>query len=240
MPMPVSLTEKRSLHRPSLRSSAATARTTSPTSVNLTAFASRLPSACRSHVESPRIAARHVLVEQAAELDLLLGGPDGDQAERALGALAHLEGLLLEVELARLDLREVEDLVDDPKQRVAARPDHLYEVALLTGQLGVQQQPAHADHRVHRRPDLVAHRREEQALGVSCRLGLLTRPLNLGDVVVEHQVASALGIDYQRNHQDLDVHERPVLAGAPGDAVRETLRLGLPADLPAFPEEGLG
>ena len=40
-------------------------------------------------------------------------------------------GSAVEVDLAGLDLREVEDVVDDRQQRVARRPDRLGEVALL-------------------------------------------------------------------------------------------------------------
>jgi hypothetical protein len=44
---------------------------------------------------------------------------------------------------------------------------------------GVEQQPAHADHRVHRRADLVAHRREERALRLVRGLGQGARFLRL-------------------------------------------------------------
>ena len=53
------------------------------------------------------------------------------------------------------------------------------EVALVLGQRRVQQQPAHADDRVHRRADLVAHRRQEGALGFVGGFGLGTRLLRL-------------------------------------------------------------
>ena len=43
-------------------------------------------------------------------------------------------------------------------------------VVLLGVELRVEQQAAHADHRVHRRADLVAHRGEERALGLVGRL----------------------------------------------------------------------
>ena len=125
---------------------------------------------------------RHAVVDEAAELDVLLGGARRDDVERALDALAEIERLALELEPARLDLREVEDVVDDAQQRVAARPDDLGELALLRRQLGPEQQAGHPDHGVHRRPDLVAHRREERALRLRRRLRLLARPLELGDV----------------------------------------------------------
>ena len=44
---------------------------------------------------------------------------------------AQVERLRLELDPAGLDLREVEDVVDDREQRVAGRPDRLGVVALL-------------------------------------------------------------------------------------------------------------
>ena len=46
----------------------------------------------------------------------------------------------------------------------------------------LEEEAGHADHGVHRRPDLVAHRGEEGALRLRRRLRLLARPLELADV----------------------------------------------------------
>ena len=51
--------------------------------------------------------------------------------------------------------------------------------------VGVEQQPAHADDRVHRRADLVAHRGEERALRLVRGVRVAARGLELGDVVVD-------------------------------------------------------
>ena len=90
----------------------------------------------------------------------------GDQVERRFDALAQVEGLALDVQPPGLDLREVEDVVDDRQQRLAAVADGLGELALLVVERRVEQQAAHADDGVHRRADLVAHRRQEGALGL--------------------------------------------------------------------------
>ena len=132
--------------------------------MNLTAFESRLSSTCRSRVASPTIPAGTLLVDETAELDVLLRGARSDDVERSLDALAEIERLPLQLEPAGLDLGEVEDVVDHAEQRISARPDDLGELALLRRQLRAEQQAGHPDHGVHRRPDLVAHRREEGAL----------------------------------------------------------------------------
>ena len=84
---------------------------------------------------------------------------------------AQVEVQRLQLELARLDLGEVEDVVDDRQQRLAARAHGLGVAPLLLVQLGVQQQPGHADDAVHGRADLVAHVGQELALGDVGRLG---------------------------------------------------------------------
>ena len=112
-----------------------------------------------------------VRAHRVGQLDALLRGRRRDHVERALDATRERERLGLEVDLAGLDLREVEDVVDDREEGVARRPDRVGEVALLGVELGLEEQPAHADDRVHRRPDLVAHRREERALRLVRGLG---------------------------------------------------------------------
>src|SRR4029079_9441806 len=68
------------------------------------------------------------VVSQAAELELLLPRTRRDDVKRSLDAVAEVERLLLEVELAGLDLRVVEDVVDHVQERVAARVDDLREL----------------------------------------------------------------------------------------------------------------
>ena len=130
----------------------------------------------------PDDSCRRLLVDEAAQLDPLLPRARRDDLERALDALPEIDRLLLELELARLDLRVVEDVVDHVEQGVSARADDLGELALLGRQLVVEEEAGHADHGVHRRPDLVAHRREEGALRLRRRLRLLARPLELAEV----------------------------------------------------------
>ena len=67
-------------------------------------------------------------------------------------------------------------IVSSASPRFADRRD---VVALLGVERRVEQQAAHADHRVHRRADLVAHRREERALRLVGGLGRGARFLRL-------------------------------------------------------------
>ena len=71
---------------------------------------------------------------------------------------------VLDLQLALLDLGEVEDAVDDGHQRLARPAEGLGELALLSVELGVEQELGEPDDAVHRRPDLVAHVRQEVRL----------------------------------------------------------------------------
>ncbi len=112
----------------------------------------------------------------------------GDRDDRAdlLDHVEERERSLFELELAGLDLREVEDLVDHRDQGVTRRPHGVCVLALLVGQGRVEQQPAHPDHAVERRADLVAHVRDELGLHARGLDGLLVRTLQLflGELVL--------------------------------------------------------
>ena len=75
-----------------------------------------------------------------------------------------LEVDLLQLDLAGLDLGEVQDVVDDRQEPFPGSAYGLGVLALHPGELGVEQQPRHADHTVQRRADLVAHVRQKGAL----------------------------------------------------------------------------
>jgi hypothetical protein len=87
---------------------------------------------------------------------------------------------LLEVELAGLDLGEVEDVVDQVQQRVGRLLRRAADSALLRASAErLQQQLGHADDAVHRRADLVAHVGEELALRARRALGRVARGAQL-------------------------------------------------------------
>ena len=73
--------------------------------------------------------------------------------------------------------------------------DRVGVVALLGVELRVEQQAAHADDRVHRRADLVAHRGEERALGLVGLLGGLARAARASAKSVALSIAIAACCD---------------------------------------------
>jgi hypothetical protein len=82
------------------------------------------------HVEQDLAQARDVALTARARrprrvgrVEVLLGGARGHEVERRFHAVAQVEGLRLDVHAPGLDLREVEDVVDDGEQRVARVAD---------------------------------------------------------------------------------------------------------------------
>ena len=179
----------------------------------------------REQVQEDLAQARHVaddrrgspVAEHVCQVEALLGGPRRHEVERPLDAFPEVEGLRLQIEPPRLDLREVQDVVDDGQERVAALADDLGIFALLVAQRGVQEEPAHPDDGIHRRPDLVAHRRQEGGLGLVGGLGLPAGPEKLGDVVVDRDDAHLGAVDDHGHCRGLDVHRGAVLPEAPRD-----------------------
>ena len=195
----------------------------------------RIVEEVQEHLAQPRLVAdhrlRHLLVEHVGQVESLLRREGGHEVEGGLDAGAQVERLPLEIEPPGLDLREVEDVVDHRQQRLAARADHLGKTALLGVEVGAEQELRHPDHRVHRRPDLVAHRGEERALrrrrGLRCPAGTL----ELADVVVERVATDVLAADDDGAPVQVDVDQRAVLARALRNGVDLVVQQRTPAEL---------
>ena len=147
--------------------------------------------------QPPRIA-HHPAGDRLAhvdnQLDPLLRGAPRHQGRHPLGALAQVKGDLLEGELARLDLGEVEDVVEDREERLAARPDGLRVAPLLESEVGIEEDLHHPEHAVHRGANLVAHVGEELALRPACRLRRLQGVAQLGGALGHLRLQSRLQV----------------------------------------------
>ncbi len=117
--------------------------------------------------------ARRLAGDVHGQFEALAVGRHGHQVRDVLEQVPQGEFVLVDLKKPRLDLREVEDVVDDHQQRVAGLLDRVHEVPLAVIHLGRGQQLGHAQDAVHRRADLVAHRGQELALGAAGRLGLV-------------------------------------------------------------------
>ena len=164
-------------------SAAPAAISTEPLSVNLMALPTRLSSTCVSRRSSPRpigspsctfavSASPFALASDSVpESDRLHDLPDGVVVER-------------ERELAGLDLRQIEHVVDEPEEVPAVGLDALQRLERLVRQLAVEPVGHHlgeAEDGVHRRAQLVAHVGEELRLVPAGDLELAALLLDLAE-----------------------------------------------------------
>ena len=77
---------------------------------------------------------------------------------------------VLEIQGSGLELREIQNVVDDPQQGVCGVTYREGALALRIRQVLIEQDTRHAHDSIHGCADLVAHHREEFGLGLSGRL----------------------------------------------------------------------
>ena len=135
-------------------------------------------------------------------------------------------------ELAGLDLREVEDVVDD-REEMPGRALHLAQLLPLTDRQRVAaDEMREADDRVHRRADLVAHVGEEGALRARRGLRGIARDAECSVRRLEPRVEQRrLVLQAGLERRVLDEHH---LAGVAMQEVRQSQR---PAALRARPDD---
>ena len=126
------------------------------------------------------------------QLQPLFGGVNGDLIGHVLQHIIQVEGDGFQLQLARFDLGEIENVIDDAQQAVRGREDFAHIVLLFSGQFRLQCQVTEPNDGVHRRANFVAHAGQEITLGASGGLGgffggeeFLFQPLPLGDVLMD-------------------------------------------------------
>src|SRR5688572_28881096 len=71
------------------------------------------------------------------------------------------------VQLLSLNLRKIQDIIDDTEQCVAAALDRSSVIHLLRRELGLKEQLGHAEHAIHWSANLMAHIRQELRFGTA-------------------------------------------------------------------------
>ncbi|MFO0747453.1 MAG: hypothetical protein U1F43_17580 [Myxococcota bacterium] len=133
--------------------------------------------------QAPRVAQhapRHVGAETGRQLEAAVLGLRRQRLDDVVDQLPEVVLDRLEAHAAEAELREVEDVVDDLQERVARGADGRRQLALLGLERRLHEEAGHADDAGHRRPDLVAHHRQELVLGAARLLGHLARANELG------------------------------------------------------------
>jgi hypothetical protein len=90
--------------------------------------------------------------------------------ERVFQRVAQLKGLMFELDSARFDFREIQNLIEQSEEGIRRSLDDSQVLALLARVLRAEQQLRHVDDTVHRCPELMTDIGEEFALGA---IGLL-------------------------------------------------------------------
>ena len=217
MPSPVSLITSSSCW-PSTR---VTMSICPPSWLYLTAFDSRLIRICLTRVMSPTAATVPV------EKRVLMRMPRRPASPATSDTLASTRASrsrfsMLQQHVARLDARQVEHVVDHVQQVPARVLDLRHPGALPRHQrvaLVEFEQLGKAEHGVQRGAQLMAHARQEFALGVVGRFGLVARTLGLhqlevfGDVLHHtHQAARLAFAVAQQGQGGLHPHGVAVAA----------------------------
>ena len=163
---------------------------------------------------------RHFRTNVGNQFQTFLVRAHRQHTHRLLQHIAQLEGQGFELHLAGLDLRKVENVIDDGQQRLGRGLHGLQVVPLLVVELGIQRQLGHADDAVHRRADFVAHVGQEGAARLVGRLCLLLgrnqfgfSGLDPGDVALQDQHPCRLALR---------------IAGSDGPAQQEPLPATIP------------
>ena len=132
---------------------------------------------------------RQARIDESRKIEALLARALGEQAGHVLCQHVDVDRKAFELELARLDLGEVENVVDDGEQALARPRDHVGEALLAARQLRLHEEIGHHHDAIHRRADFVAHRREEVRLRPVRGFGGVARDTQVGgsglDLVLE-------------------------------------------------------
>ena len=154
--------------------------------------------------------ARHVGFDREQHFQPFFARAFADHRRQVGEQVVQQEIGLLDTQLARFDARQVEHIVDQAQQQPGRRAQLRQQAALARVKRRAFEQGRHADDRVHRRADFVAHVRQELALGQVGRFGLVLGFLQLApeylfaprQVALGLQAALALAFEQsQHRHQ---------------------------------------
>lgn len=99
----------------------------------------------------------HVVVDQRYQIQVLGMGRRRQHDHDFLHDIPQLEGYPVQDQLAGLDLREIEDVVDDGEQDLRRFPDGAQVVPLLPWQGAFQEQFGETDNAIQWRADFMGH-----------------------------------------------------------------------------------
>src|SRR5438067_1016968 len=104
--------------------------------------------------------------QETSQLQRFTKSGIAESLDDVLDQIAEIKRRLFELDLARLDLRDIEDPVDNPQQRLGGSAGSLEVMLLLRSRFNVPYQLQHAEDAVYRRAQLMRHVGEKFGLGI--------------------------------------------------------------------------
>src|SRR5450755_2811786 len=150
MPMPVSRTAISIWMVSAFWARNVSSSDTSPRSVNLIAFESRLSSTWRVRIGSPTTRMDPDKGTWTTSRRPFSAALSANKPNELLDRLSQIEVDVFKLELTRLELREIQDVIDEREQVAAGALDDRGQPSLPSGQFGGEEQFGRADDAVHR------------------------------------------------------------------------------------------
>jgi hypothetical protein len=143
-----------------------------------------------------------------------------------VGDIGQVERRGIERQAAGVDIRVVEDIVQDGQQRVGGTLDQFQEAALFGSRFGSENEIRHAHDPVQRGANFVAHGAEECGLGPVGGLGGVPGAYKIGfpsEDIVGHLV-ERIGHHRDFRHENRRNPRRPVAGGQSAGAIGDQLQ----------------
>ena len=115
---------------------------------------------------------RHVVVDLGPQFEPGAHRLRQDEPRAACSDVAKIDAFLHQRRIAGLDLRQIEDVVEQAHHRRARFGDHVQFLLLVGARMFGEQQVGKAKHAIHRRSDFVAHIGKEGRFRLRCDLGM--------------------------------------------------------------------
>ena len=128
--------------------------------------------------------ARELGIDVEVQFETFLRRAVSENIDRLGEKGVDLDRELLQLHLGGLELGEIEDVIDEVEERLAARADHVHQLFLLGLQAELNEETGRTDDAVHRGANFVTHVGEEVPLRRCGDLGSLLGLLKLRDEVV--------------------------------------------------------
>ncbi len=169
----------------------------------------------------------------AGEFEAFFVRPHGQDLDGLLDQVAEIEFDRLELDMAGLDFRQIEDIVDQMQQVAAGAPENAQILALIGREIRLPQQIRHPDDCVHGGPDFMADAGRKLAFGMAGHFRRLFRQSQGG-----FGLAPFGGFEREGGHRCQGTDDL-CFVYVPSSRPSDVLRAENADDLPLLPDRGV-